>query len=131
MPQRLDELAEVRRARTVTHAAADALQTLPSLCVRTVTFDNGSEFAQHAELTRQTGVQAFFANPYSSWERGSNENMNGLIRDFFPKRTNFSRVSDAEVARVEDLLNNRPRKCLGWRTPNEALAAEKAVALGG
>jgi IS30 family transposase len=120
-----------RRARTVTRAAAEALlATLPSPALRrTMTFDNGSEFARHAELTRVTGVACFFANPYSAWERGANENANGLVRQFFPKGTNFSRVSDAAVAEVERLLNDRPRKCLGWRTPREMLEREIAVAL--
>jgi IS30 family transposase len=121
-----------RRARSVTRAAAEALiQTLPADSLRrTVTFDNGSEFSRHAELSRVTGVSCFFANPYSAWERGANENANGLIRQFFPKGTNFSRVSDAEVANVQRLLNDRPRKCLDWRTPREVLEREIAVALG-
>jgi IS30 family transposase len=121
-----------RRAEVVARAAGAALlQHLPQPCRRTITFDNGSEFARHAELTRLTGVAAYFANPYSAWERGANENANGLIRQFFPKGTNFSRVSDAEVANVERLLNDRPRKCLDWRTPREMLEREIAVALGG
>ena len=120
-----------RRARIVAKAAGAALlQHLPALCRRTITFDNGSEFARHAELTRATGVACFFANPYSAWERGANENANGLIRQFFPKGTNFSRVSDADVAQVQRLLNDRPRKCLNWRTPREMLEREIAVALG-
>jgi len=119
-----------RRAKVVTLAAVAALQSLPSVILKTITFDNGSEFSHHAKLTEQTGIRVFFANPYSSWERGTNENTNGLIRAYFPKRTNFSRVTDAEIAYVEDLLNNRPRKCLNWRTPNEALADELAVAIG-
>jgi IS30 family transposase len=78
----------------------------------TVTFDNGKEFASHELVTELTGVVTYFARAYHSWERGTNENTNGLIRDFFPKGTDFSQVSDEEVANVEYLLNIRPRRSL-------------------
>jgi transposase, IS30 family len=85
--------------------------------VRTITFDNGKEFAQHKAIACKLKSRIYFARPYHAWERGLNENTNGLIRDFFPKGTDFSTVSHAEVARVERLLNTRPRKILGYRTP--------------
>lgn len=87
-----------------------------------MTFDNGKEFAEHQRLTRALGFQVYFAEPYASWQRGTNENTNGLLRQFFAKRTDFTRISHRQVARVEQLLNERPRKRLGYRTPAEVLA---------
>jgi IS30 family transposase len=78
-------------------------------------------------IEQQIGVTTYFAHPYHAWERGTNENTNGLIRDYFPKRTDFDTIPDEDIRLVEYLLNNRPRKRLGWRTPLEALS----VALGG
>ena len=86
--------------------------------VLTLTFDNGKEFAGHEEIAKALQADCYFADPYSSWQRGSNENLNGLVRQYFPKRTtDFTKVTDAEVASVEEKLNNRPRKRLGWKTP--------------
>ncbi|MBM3533909.1 MAG: IS30 family transposase, partial [Alphaproteobacteria bacterium] len=87
--------------------------------VHTITFDNGKEFAAHQDIARALKTEIFFATPYHAWERGLNENTNGLIRDFFPKGTDFSTISNAEVAMVERLLNTRPRKSLGFRSPQE------------
>lgn len=87
-----------------------------------MTFDNGKEFAEHRKLTRGLGLEVYFADPYASWQRGANENMNGLLRQFFPKRTDFTQISHREVARVEQLINERPRKRLDYRTPAEILA---------
>ncbi len=84
-----------------------------------MTYDNGSEMANHQWLTRMTGAKVYFANPYSSWERGTNENTNGLIRRFFPKTTDFNKVSYRELVQIQDRLNNRPRKVLGYKTPWE------------
>lgn len=88
---------------------------------KTITPDNGTEFAYHEQLEKITGGQVYFANPYSSWERGLNEHQNGLIRDFYPKKTDFRDVSDKKIADVENNLNNRPRKALGFLTPAEAM----------
>jgi IS30 family transposase len=85
----------------------------------TMTVDNGSEFAGHEKITSKLGVDVYFAHPYHSWERGLNENTNGLIRQYFPKKTDFREVSDKEVLLVQHRLNNRPRKTLGYLTPNE------------
>jgi len=91
--------------------------------VRTITFDNGGEFAHHEKITEALGADIYFANPYSSWERGLNEHSNGLIRQYFPKGQDFTKVSKAQVQKVENLLNNRPRKVLGYKTPAEVFAA--------
>ena len=87
--------------------------------VHTITFNNGKEFAAHQDIAHALKAKIFFARPYHAWERGLNENTNGLIRDFFPKGTDFSTIANAEVAKVERLLNARPRKSLGFRSPQE------------
>lgn len=102
-------------------AAKRRLKDLPPSLRRSMTFDNGKEFAKHPRLTYGLGLEVYFADPYASWQRGANENMNGLLRQFFPKGTDFTRISHREVARVEQLLNERPRKRLGYRTPDEIL----------
>jgi IS30 family transposase len=102
-------------------AAKRRLQDLPDRLLRSMTFDNGKEFAEHRRLTRGLGLEIYFADAYASWQRGTNENTNGLLRQFFPKRTDFTQVSHREVARVEQLLNERPRRRLGYRTPEEVL----------
>jgi transposase, IS30 family len=91
--------------------------------VHTITFDNGKEFAAHQDIASALDTKIFFATPYHAWERGLNENTNGLIRDFFPKGTDFSTITRAEVAKVERLLNARPRKTLGFRSPQEVFYA--------
>jgi IS30 family transposase len=90
-----------------------------------MTHDNGAEMANHKWLTSKTGLDIYFANPYSSWERGTNENTNGLIRRFFPKGTDFSRVSKKQLLNAQNNLNNRPRKVLDYKTPNEMMQLEK------
>lgn len=102
-------------------AAKRRLKDLPPSLRRSMTFDNGKEFAEHQRLTRALGLEVYFADPYASWQRGANENMNGLLRQFFPKGTDFTRISHQEVARVEQLLNERPRKRFGYRTPDEII----------
>ena len=91
--------------------------------VHTITYDNGKEFAGHRKTAHRLHAQVFFATPYHAWERGVNENTNGLIRDFFPKGTDFTTIHPATVAKVERLLNRRPRKSLGFKTPNEVFHA--------
>lgn len=85
--------------------------------LKTITSDNGREFADHISVTEQLGVPFFFATPYHSWERGSNENLNGLVRQYIPKKTDFSTLSDAYVKEVENILNNRPRKRYNFESP--------------
>src|SRR5437588_12734130 len=89
----------------------------------------GREFAHHQEIAQQLGADFYFAHPYSSWERGLNENTNGLVRQYFPKRSDFSKITDADVQRVMDRLNNRPRKTLGYKTPNQVFFKQKPIAL--
>ena len=87
--------------------------------LHTITSDNGKELACHAQIGKALGVDFYFAKPYHSWERGANENINGLIRQYIPKKTNFDDLTDEYVKFVEDELNNRPRKRYGYKTPNE------------
>lgn len=98
-----------------------AINQLPSHLKRTLTYDQGSEMAQHKKFTEETQIKVYFAHPRSPWERGTNENTNGLIRQFFPKGTNFNQVSAQEIRHVQDLLNERPRKTLGWMTPAQKI----------
>lgn len=95
------------------------LSVLPSRLRKTLTLDNGSENTGHRAIKSMLGMSVYYAHPYHSWERGTNENTNGLIRWYLPKGTDFATVSDEEIARIEWALNNRPRKRLGWRTPLE------------
>jgi len=89
--------------------------------LRTLTLDNGKEFAEHEKMTEQTGVDVYFANPYSPWERGANENLNGLIRQYLPKGSDFSKVTDQKIKEIEGKLNNRPRKRYNFDTPIERM----------
>lgn len=91
-----------------------------------ITFDNGTEFASCGRLTKHLGMALYYADPGCPYQRGTNENTNGLIRQFFPKGTKFETISHADVRQAENLLNNRPRKCLQWRTPNEAFHEKTA-----
>ena len=115
---------ENRKSKTVTQQFAKILNTLPKYIRKTMTYDNGMEMANHKWLTQKTGMDVFFANPYSSWERGTNENTNGLIRRFFPKGTDFNKIAIEQLKQAETALNNRPRKVLGYKTPNEMIKQE-------
>ena len=108
-----------RKADTFNTAAIPIYQCLPKSLCQTLTLDNGKEFSQFKDLESKTGLSVYFADPYSAWQRGTNENTNGLLRFYFPKGTNFKRISDKALQRVIGRLNNRPRKCLGYRTPHE------------
>ena len=103
------------------------LQGFPEKARRTLTLDNGTENAQHEAITEAIGMQCYFARPYASWQRGTNESVNGLVRRYFPKGTDFSKITDKQVAKVESLINNRPRKCLGYKTPLEVASAFVAL----
>jgi len=87
----------------------------------TITADNGKEFAWHQQLKNALDVDVYFARPYHSWERGTNQNTNGLVRQYLPKGTDFTQVTSDNVQWIEDKLNNRPRKCLGFKTPKEMM----------
>ncbi len=108
---------EVRDAMTT------AIQQLPTMLRRSITWDQGTEMAAHAQFTAATGVDVYFCDPHSPWQRGTNENTNGLLRQYFPKGLDLSRFDAYALLAAADSLNNRPRKTLGWFTPAEALAA--------
>jgi transposase, IS30 family len=95
--------------------------------VFTITLDNGKEFCEHEAIAKALGARIYFAHAYASWERGLNENTNGLVRQYFPKGSDLAKLTEAEVQRVADLLNNRPRKTLGYRTPNEIFFKKRVV----
>ena len=114
--------ADDMKAATTRRVIQRRMKALPASLRRSTTFDNGKEFAQHDQLSQSLDMDVYFALPYRSWQRGTNENTNGLFRQFFPKGTDFTRISHQEVARVEKLLNERPRKRLGYQTPAEVLA---------
>ena len=110
-----------RGAKAVRDAIAKKIQALPTQLRRSLTWDQGAELAQHAQLRIDTGLEVYFCDPQSPWQRGTNENTNGLLRQYFPKGTDISRYSARELDAVASTLNSRPRKTLGWRTPAEAL----------
>jgi len=107
----------------------EKLSKVPKKFLKTLTRDNGSENKDWETVRDKMGVDVYFAHPYHSWERGSNENCNGLLRRFFPKGTDWATISDEEIARAEYLINTRPRKRLGWLTPAEVFYQETGVAL--
>lgn len=111
---------KARKADGVADTIIDALKPFRNL-VRTVTFDNGLEFAAHSRIAGKTGCKVYFADPYSSWQRGTNENWNGLLRQYFPKKSCFSTITAEELEACQNTLNSRARKRLAWRTPCEAI----------
>jgi IS30 family transposase len=131
--ERKSKLTRLRKLATksATEMKDNTIELLAPLAakVHTITVDNGKEFCEHELIAAGLQARIYFAHPYSSWERGLNENTNGLVRQYFPKKYEFSRISDSDLQRVEDLLNNRPRKTLGYRTPNEVFFKQRSVAL--
>lgn len=117
---RLTFIAKVVRktADQVTQAMIQLLKPMKEW-VNTITVDNGKEFAHHQTLAKQLRARVYFAHPFASWERGLNENTNGLIRQYFPKKHDFTTITQKQIDHVMDRLNNRPRKCLGFKTPNQ------------
>jgi IS30 family transposase len=110
-----------RTSELVTAALAAKIQQLPAALKRSLTWDQGKEMSDHARFTIDTGVQVYFCDPRSPWQRGSNENTNGLLRQYFPKGKSMAGYSQADLDTVADQLNGRPRQTLGWKTPSQAL----------
>ncbi len=110
-----------RTADAVADAVTARMTRHPAWFARTLTWDNGMEMARHAKITERTGIHVYFADPHSPWQRGSNENINGLLREYLPKGTDLSRYTAAQLQAIEDELNDRPRKRLGYHTPREEL----------
>ncbi len=111
-----------RTAQAVRDAMAATITTLPQALVRSITWDQGVEMSEHVQFSIDTGVDVFFCDPHAPWQRGSNENTNGLLRQYFPKSTDLSVHTAADLAAAADSLNGRPRKTLEWMTPSEKLA---------
>jgi len=130
----VERKSKLTRLARVTHNTAELVAQamtvqLAPLQVKTITSDNGREFAKHQSIAQQLKADFYFAHPYSSWERGLNENTNGLVRQYFPKKHDFVTITDTEINRVMERLNNRPRKTLGYKTPNEVFFKRPLVAL--
>lgn len=108
-----------KKASTMTAQSIALFKRMPRRLRSTLTVDNGKEFSQFREIEVKTGLHVYFADPYAAWQRGTNENTNGLLRYYFPKGTDFREVSEKDIALVVKRLNNRPRKCLNYQTPSE------------
>lgn len=114
-----------RTTKEVTHAIARCLGKYPPHLRLSITFDRGSEFANHVWLKKRLGIEIYFADPGKPWQRGTNEHTNGLVREYFPKGTVFRTVSPERIGKAQDSLNLRPRKCLNFQTPHEALSQQR------
>lgn len=120
-----------KTAMVTAKTATAAFLRIPKLLRHTLTLDNGKEFARFRDIEKSTGLKVYFADPYSAWQRGTNENTNGLLRRYFPKGMDFRGVTEKTLAQVVEKLNHRPRKCLDYRTPHEVFmeASRGAVAM--
>ena len=110
---------KARDAESVRRAFEKEFKSIPAQMKKTMTYDNGTEMAQHKLFTKNTKIAVYFAHPYSPWERPTNENSNGLLRDYFPKGTDLSGITNKRLKEVQNQLNERPREVLNWRTPKE------------
>jgi transposase, IS30 family len=119
-------LGKDKTSAEVTEVTIGLFDQVPDTQRKTMTFDNGKEFSRHAEISEVLTISCYFANPYHSWERGLNEHTNGLLRQFFPKQTNFKIVEPEALAKAVTLINDRPRKSLDYKTPSEVFYAKKS-----
>ena len=115
---------KAKNANEVAKMFSKKLNQLNPLFKKSMTYDNGTEMARHEIITEKTGMKIYFAHPYSSWERGTNENTNGLIRRFLPKGTDFNEIDENKLLFIQEKLNNRPRKIIGYKTPKEIMDFE-------
>ena len=114
--------AATKEADAVASAVIGLLASLPKGFLKSLTFDNGKEFAKFEQIKQALGIEVYFAKPYHSWERGTNENRNGVVRKVLPKGRSFDDITEEEMRRIDYMLNDRPLRCLNWRTPREAFA---------
>ena len=120
---------EDRKAETFAAKSIELFETIAPDLRKTLTLDNGSECARFDKIEKESGLNVYFAAPYAAWQRGANENTNGLLRQYFPKGTDFKKVKDEQLKKAVSRLNHRPRKCLGYQTPHEAFMRAQSVAL--
>ena len=113
----------IENQQHLTYIVSKHLSHISNKLIKTFTVDRGKEFAGYNEIEKRLNIDVYFADPYSSWQRGTNENTNGLLREFYPKRFDFSTITQNELDVVVNIINNRPRKCLGYKTPAEVFAA--------
>ena len=126
---RMTKLAKIKakHARDVSNAINRRLSRLPNHARKTITYDNGSENVEHERINKILGTRSFFCNPYHSWEKGSVENMVGLVRRFLPKKTDIAKITKEQIKQIENRLNHRPRKCLNFKTPYEVFTSSVAL----
>jgi IS30 family transposase len=117
---RINRLANLK-AETTNDAIAKSIESLPEGSFETITFDNGKENASHMKIRDEFGLKTYFCDTYSAWQKGGVENSNMLLREYLTRKTNLDEVTDKEIAEIQEKLNNRPRKCLQYLTPNEIL----------
>jgi len=125
MPPKVDD----KTAISFNTALTGQLLTIPADLRKTLTLDNGSEMAKFKELEAATGINTYFCEPHSPWQRGANENCNGLLRQYFPRGISFRSITEKTIQRAAIRLNTRPRKCLGYRTPTEIFSQALSGAL--
>ena len=113
------QVMDDRKSATFNLHCFEAFESISNTLIKTFTVDRGKEFAGYNEIEKRLNIDVYFADPYASWQRGTNENTNGLLREFYPKRFDFSTITQNDLDVVVNIINNRPRKCLGYKTPAE------------
>ncbi len=110
-----------KTAEETKYALIRSIESLPGELFKTITFDNGTEGAKHMEIQKEYGITTYFCDPFASWQKGGVENANKLIRHYLPRSTDLDKLTDRDIYEIQEKLNNRPRKCLGYKTPNEVM----------